>query len=313
MAVVLLFIDGVGLGEEQDHNPWFACPTPHLEGLLGGRSLVRGATGQHREDVWLVETDARLGVPGLPQSATGQAAIFTGKNAPKLMGEHQSGLPFQRLRRLVRADNLYLQCEARGYRGTFANCYTQDYFDRPSTKRGWVSVSTVAIQSAQEPIRMMPDLLADQAVYHDLTRWTLARKDAAVPEIQPEEAAEHLLSLAATADLVVHEYFLSDLAGHRQDRELIRRVIQDVDRFIGTLAQYKHREDVIVLVSDHGNSEDFRVSTHTSNPVPTLIIGPADVPQSTEGWNLTCITPWLLEQVERDRNRKEKKGGISHG
>lgn len=86
MSVFLLFIDGVGLGECEDWNPWYREPTPHLEKRLGGTSLTREAVGRHSKNCLLLSTDAKLGVEGLPQSATGQATIFTGRNAPKAMG-----------------------------------------------------------------------------------------------------------------------------------------------------------------------------------------------------------------------------------
>ncbi|BCU83052.1 metalloenzyme [Polycladomyces abyssicola] len=303
LAVILLFIDGVGLGEESDHNPWYVRPTPHIDRLLGGRSLVRSAVGQIGSDMVLLETDASLGVPGLPQSATGQATIFTGRNAPKAMGAHQSGLPFQRLRKWVQADNIYLQMERQGWRATFLNCYTPEYFQRPATRRGWVSVSTAALLSSREPVRMLSDLLAGKGVYHDLTRWTLARTIPDVPVIEPETAADHLLDVARQYDLVIHEYFLSDLAGHKQNEELMQTVIDHYDRWLGALVDRKQTDDVIVLVSDHGNSEDIRVSTHTNNPVPTWIIGDAhtwrEIPH--QKWDLTCIVPLLLRLVEKRR------------
>lgn len=108
MSVLLLFIDGVGLGDDAAYNPWAALPTPSLNDLLSGKSLTKAAVGRHGDGVLLLETDARLGVDGLPQSATGQATIFTGRNAPKFLERHMSGLPFKRLRQFVREDNLYL-------------------------------------------------------------------------------------------------------------------------------------------------------------------------------------------------------------
>ena len=300
MSVIMLFIDGVGLGDEVSDNPWFTLPTPHLNRLLGGKSLTRSAVGRPTESTLLLETDATLGVAGLPQSATGQATIFTGRNAPAAMGRHLSGLPFRRLREWVKRDNVYLHFEGRGKRATFLNAYSEEYFNLPTTRRGWVSVSTAAIQSAREPMRMMEDLLAGRAVYHDLTRRTLAGRRPDISEISPEEAAHHTLATAWDYDLAVHEFFLSDLAGHRQDTELIAWVVNTYDRFLGELIRQKREEDVVVLVSDHGNSEDFRVKTHTMNAVPTLIIGPSRRLDAIEpeGWDLTAIAPLLIRMAE---------------
>lgn len=299
MSVIMLFIDGVGLGDEIPDNPWFTVPTPHLDRILDGHSLTKSAVGRPTESTLLIATDATLGVSGLPQSATGQATIFTGRNAPAAMGRHLSGLPFRRLREWVKRDNVYLQFERRGKKATFLNSYSEEYFNLPTTRRGWVSVSTAAIQSAREPLRMMEDLLSGRAVYHDLTRRTLVGRHPGISEIAPEEAAHHLLETAWDYDLAVHEFFLSDLAGHRQDTELISWVVTTYDRFLGELIRQRRKDDVVVLVSDHGNSEDFRVKTHTMNPVPTMIIGPPGRLDAidTEGWDLTAIAPLLIQMA----------------
>nr|WP_232345317.1 alkaline phosphatase family protein [Paenactinomyces guangxiensis] len=297
----MLFIDGVGLGDHAPYNPWVTHPTPNLCDLLGGNSLSERGAGVYGSDVLLLKTDATLGVEGIPQSATGQAAIFTGRNAPAAMGLHMSGLPFRRLREWVKEDNIYRQFRQKGWRSTFANCYTNEYFERPATKRGWVSVTTAAIQSVDEPLRYLPDLLAGSAVYHDLTRCTLRRFLPEISEIEPEQAAQDLWNIARDYHLVVHEFFLSDRAGHKQEPELVSWVIENYDRFLGRLVQLKRPGDTIVLVSDHGNSEDLRVKTHTKNPVPTLIIGDrgAVCEQETEKWDLTHIVPLLHRLVQR--------------
>lgn len=303
MAVILLFIDGVGLGEAAEYNPWVTYATPHLSRLLGDQPLTKQAVGEHGTDVRLLATDATLGVGGIPQSATGQATIFTGRNAPIAMGLHMSGLPFRRLREWVEQDNIYLQFERKGWRATFANSYTKEYFERPATKRGWISVTTATIRSSHEPMRDLSDLLAGNAVYHDLTRRTLRKYLPELEEITPEQAAVDLWHVAESAHLTVHEFFLSDLAGHKQDPELVAWVIEHYDRFLGELVKRKAPQDTIVLVSDHGNSEDLRVKTHTQNPVPTLIIGDReavqDFPQSS--WDLTCIVPLVHHLVERQK------------
>jgi 2,3-bisphosphoglycerate-independent phosphoglycerate mutase len=122
-----------------------------------------------------------------------------------------------------------------------------------------------------------------------------------VDEITPETAAEHLTRLGHDHDLVVHEFFLSDRAGHKHDPELVRWVVETLDRFLGAMLRLRQHQDTIVLVSDHGNMEDLRVRTHTMNPVPTLVVG--DVGAIEDGqvaeWNLCSIAPLLQRLVER--------------
>ncbi|HEY9807154.1 MAG TPA: hypothetical protein V6D04_11335, partial [Candidatus Obscuribacterales bacterium] len=86
---IFLFLDGVGLGAAKATNPLAAIAAmPFLAKLLG-RPLVAGQT-THQAQVLCQAIDATLGVPGLPQSATGQTALFTGCNAPAFLGRHQS-------------------------------------------------------------------------------------------------------------------------------------------------------------------------------------------------------------------------------
>ncbi|MFD1427587.1 hypothetical protein [Kroppenstedtia sanguinis] len=317
MSVFLLFIDGVGLGERADWNPWYTESTPHLEQTLGGMPLIREAVGGHGKNSLLLSTDAKLGVEGLPQSATGQATIFTGRNGPQAMGEHQRGLPFRRLREWVEQDNLYHQAEAGGWKATFSNSYSQDYFELPTTRRGWISVSTATMLSSGQPLRMLDRLIQGRAVHHDLTRRSLVEKNPEVPVIEPELAGRHLLGLGRDYDVVVHEFFLTDLAGHRRDSTLAGQVIREYDRFFGEVVLGLREEDTVVLVSDHGNSEDLRRNTHTFHPVPTLVVGAgADAASrfaaERQVWDLTGITPLLLHLLEQtDRKREER--GEGHG
>lgn len=305
ITVMMLFIDGVGLGDQASYNPWTTYDTPNIRQLLSGESLSKNAVGKHGDSVWLLETDAQLGVEGIPQSATGQATIFTGKNAPQFVGTHMSGFPLKRLREWVMKDNIYKQFERRGFRATFANSYTNDFFERPATKRGWISVSTAAILSSGQPLRMLPELLAGKAVFHDITRRALKRYQPEIDEIEPEEAAKHMWAIAEENDLVIHEFFLSDYAGHKQNDELMAWVIETYDRFLGELIRLKTDGDTLVLVSDHGNSEDMRTPMHTQNLVPTLVVGDVAVINEFDDkhWDLTMIVPLLTRLVERSQNK----------
>ena len=78
MKIVFLFIDGVGLRDPAPDNPVNPEVCPTLCRLIGRHS---------------VPIDANLIVDGLPQSATGQATMFTGVNAPVFMGRHCEGFP----------------------------------------------------------------------------------------------------------------------------------------------------------------------------------------------------------------------------
>jgi hypothetical protein len=49
MKVLLLFIDGVGLGEDTETNPFSVLTLPHLTKLLGGRKLLSNLPAFQRD------------------------------------------------------------------------------------------------------------------------------------------------------------------------------------------------------------------------------------------------------------------------
>ena len=84
--VIFLFLDGVGLGnDDPDTNPLARAHLPTLHDLLDGAPLTAASGQVSTTQATLTPLDARLGVPGRPQSATGQAALLTGRNAPQLV------------------------------------------------------------------------------------------------------------------------------------------------------------------------------------------------------------------------------------
>ena len=91
MRIILFFIDGLGLAAADDKNPLAAAPMPCLRSLLGGQPLTLEAVGTNKEKATLLALNATLGVPGEPQSATGQTTLFTGINAPQAVGRHVRG------------------------------------------------------------------------------------------------------------------------------------------------------------------------------------------------------------------------------
>src|SRR5512137_1241571 len=94
MRVLFLFLDGVGLGpNDPNTNPLAQAAMPNLSRLLDGQRLVVGETPQVTDRATVVALDACLGVPGTPQSATGQATLLTGRNVPAEIGYHYGPKP----------------------------------------------------------------------------------------------------------------------------------------------------------------------------------------------------------------------------
>ena len=138
IPTLLVFVDGVGLAPAGPDNPLATAATPTLEAWLGG-PLVAESVGRARPAV-LGALDATLGVDGLPQSATGQTALFTGVNAAGEIGRHVSAFPGTRLRRLIRRHGLLGRLRAAGHEVAFANAYSKSYLERfesGAARRGW--------------------------------------------------------------------------------------------------------------------------------------------------------------------------------
>ena len=93
----LIFVDGVGVGRRDAAvNPLARVPS-----LL---SHFADGTGELLpRDAAVARVDACLGIAGRPQSATGQATLFTGVNAAAHLGQHLHGFPNAKLRQLLAA------------------------------------------------------------------------------------------------------------------------------------------------------------------------------------------------------------------
>src|ERR1041385_7132903 len=165
-SVLLFFIDGLGIGTRGPHNPLDglsdAEPLAIFQEDIVGAALVaardratlvaarsRAGTSPAPTVVYdgiVVATDARLGVEGRPQSASGQTTILTGVNAPAAIGAHKQGFPNQALLDIIREHSIFLQLKNRGIESlSFANPYTDQFLER---RPRWISATTAAVEAA---------------------------------------------------------------------------------------------------------------------------------------------------------------------
>ncbi len=273
--ILFIFADGLGLGPAGEHNPFSRASTPFLRSLLGGPLTLERV--QQRDNLVLKALDAQLGVEGIPQSATGQTALFTGINAPALVNAHLHAWPTGSLVELLQEHNFLKKAKELGFRVTFANAYTPVYFElvesgkRPHSATSWLTIS------AGIPFRTLEDLKAGRAVYWDIIHEYIVNylKIPGIEKIEPEEAGRNLARLAEEYDLVLFETFLLDLAGHRKLPWSVEETLNLFDRFLSGALESKTHSFTLILTSDHGNIEDDSVKIHTVNPVPLLAVGPA--------------------------------------
>jgi 2,3-bisphosphoglycerate-independent phosphoglycerate mutase len=289
----MVFVDGIGLGDpDPATNPLVRAETPTFRRLLG-RPLA-GLTAVRTQAATLVPLDAQLGVPGLPQSATGQATILTGENAPALVGRHVTAYPTVALRALLEARGLFTRLRRLGTGAALANAYSPEYFEAVAGRR--LRHAAIALNALQAglTLRGVDDVRAGQAVFHDLTNARLRAFGHAVPLVTPEHAGRVLAGVAVGQPFTLFEFFETDLAGHGRVRDRVG-VVERLDRFFGaTLDATDLDETLVLMTSDHGNLEDERTDGHTSNPVPALLVGAGAGGLAERLHDLTDLAPACL-------------------
>jgi 2,3-bisphosphoglycerate-independent phosphoglycerate mutase len=288
MSILLIFIDGIGIGSRGHHNPLTVLQSEFF-------SIFQGERLSLPFDGSVSETDARLGIDGLPQSATGQTAILTGVNAAKLIGRHLHGYPSPRLKQALAEHSIYKKLIAQGRSVTFANAYTRSYVDNPPR---FISATTVAAQSAGVRLRMLEDLQAGSAVSHDFTNRFLIERGLKVDPCTPELAGERLARLAASHDFTLYEHFITDRIGHLQRHDLAVDHLRSLTRFVRAVLETADlSRQTVIVTSDHGNIEDLSTRSHTLNPVATLGFGPLRHFICSRVRSLTDITPAIVEAL----------------
>lgn len=259
MKQLFIFVDGLGIAPPADDNPVRPEVCPALCELMEAHA---------------VPLDACLGVEGIPQSATGQATLFCGRNAAAFMGRHVTGFPGPTLRAFVEESNVFTMLKAAGRRSRFADAYLIDSPDELRARR-FRSVTTTAALTVPETISRRADLLANQALLHDITRESLLSNGYDGPVITPKEAADHLVQIAIGYDYTLFEYFLTDQVGHSGNYDAACAILRILDAFLGELVPYANEMGIsVALSSDHGNIESIGHKTHTFNKVPLIATGP---------------------------------------
>lgn len=282
--VALLFIDGVGVAAKTPETNPLAEREFLLSQFQGGAGVALPRGGVR------LDVDATFDVPGRPQSASNQTALYTGLPAPRLIGAHVLGYPTKPLARLLADSSIVKTLVAHQRTVTFANAYPVGYLDalglprRPGTRGAFElppklkrrlrpSASTLAFSAAAVPLRTLDDADEGRALTHDIDGRHAGRRRFEVPRRSPEEAAAIFWALAE--DFTLFEHSLADEAGHAQDRELALETLETFDRFAREIVRLMPDDAQVLICSDHGNVEDLSTRNHTLNPVAVLSFGRA--------------------------------------
>src|SRR5690606_27072331 len=210
--IVLLFLDGVGIGPAlPERNPFAVAQLSVLDRLLGGSRLGAeeiGEGGIRRPGALALPIDATLGTPGLPQSGTGQTTLLTGRNAAAEVGRHFGPwVPTPLRPQLVRTSIFRLALDA-GVAVAFANAHP-DHQLRPgepgSRRPGALSL---AAAGAGLLTRGIDDVRAGRSLASSITNTSWRRYvDADAPEIDAASAGALLASIADAHDFTVFAHY----------------------------------------------------------------------------------------------------------
>lgn len=263
----MIFVDGLGIGErDRTRNPIASFPEGRLAVFSSGPLPLEGIS---------LGLDATLGVEGLPQSATGQTALLTGKNAARIIDRHLFGFPNKKLRQVIMEFSLSRRLVDAGLTAAFLNAYRPLFFDLGEAI--WnkpLSVTTWNNKAAGLPFFSLRDVIEERAIYNEFTNAALREKGFDLPLFTPAQAGAIVARQSREYDFLLFEYFRTDTAGHAQEMEQAVGEIEKLELFLeAVLAEIDLDETVVLVTSDHGNIEDLSVRTHTMNPALTRLWG----------------------------------------
>jgi 2,3-bisphosphoglycerate-independent phosphoglycerate mutase len=276
MRVLFIFLDGIGLGENNpETNPFARAKMPNLNRLLDGRSLLKDAAPFYGEHASLLAVDPAVGVSGLPQSATGQAILLTGLNIPAELGYHYGPKPNPEVAAYLKEATLFSRFVKEGKRAALLNAYPPRYFDGIDSGKRLYSSIPLGVTNAGLPLFKHDDLFAGSALSADFTGegWRNMLGFSEAPVMEPAQAGRKLSTLAKVYDFSLFEYWASDYAGHKQQMDNAIQLMETFDRVLGGLTEEWDDDGLILVTSDHGNMENLSTRKHTDANVPALVIG----------------------------------------
>jgi len=202
--ILLLFLDGVGIGGEE-HNPFFNSNLPVLANLLNGKIPRLRVSAVQNKQVSLKQINATLGVPGLPQSGTGQTSLLTGINAQRLIGKHFGPYLHSALKPVIEEKNIFRQLGELGKKCFYANAFPHQYFDYIANKKRVTAIPHAWLTSGNL-LNDHKSLESGISLSADITnqRWHMMGYPG-MPVIPAEEAGRRLVKLTGQYDFVLYE------------------------------------------------------------------------------------------------------------
>lgn len=310
MRVLMIFLDGVGIGRRDPAvNPFFAAKLSTFRSIVAGEIPSLGRAHIHTSHSTVLPLNATLGVAGLPQSGTGQTALFTGENGARIIGKHFGPYPYSTLRPLIVERNIFRRLRQRRKHPIFANAYPRRFFEYAERHPTRLTVTTYSCMKSGVPLLNGDDLAAGRGISADITGagWHSLGYPT-LPVITPTIGGKRLVRLLDNHDFVLFEYWKTDKAGHSQQMAEAVDVLDQLDELLkGVLEAIDLRRHLLFITSDHGNMEDLGTKSHTRHPVPAVMYGhrQGELAERLEGSqgrgpSLCDVAPALLSMLTED-------------
>ena len=273
--IVFIFWDGVGLGTRA-YNPFLAADMPFLDDLLDGQRPLSVSPSAMTDQAAAFGVDACLGIDGRPQSATGQAALISGRNAPEMLGQHFGPKPNASIRALLDRENVFAELVKAGLGVASANAYPPPYFEGINSGRRLLSAIPYALRKADLSLGTVDTYKLGQAISGTITGsdWQKHLGMLDVPVHTPENAGAIVGRRSQEVNFLFYEHWVTDVLGHR--RQFAEAVVhfEMLDCFLRGLTRSVDLARTLILVgSDHGNVEDCSHGRHTLHPALGLAWG----------------------------------------
>lgn len=298
-STLMIFLDGVGIGEyDHSKNIFFKRRFKFLENIFGKIPSLENQNISV-DGKYIFPVDACMGIPGLPQSGTGQTSIFCGINAPQMIGQHFGPYPYSTLIPEIKAKNIFKTFLDRNYKVSFVNAYPKIFFDYINSGRKRLSVTSLSCLLTGVRLKTATDLRRGNALSAEIdnARW-FSKLGYTIPVIKPETAAKRLFKICRQNHFTLFEYFLTDHIGHGRIADIEDYTLNVLDDFLYFIITNLPEDISLVICSDHGNIEDRSFKGHTRNPALAITAGYRAEELSIKIKFLYDIKPAILEMYD---------------
>jgi bisphosphoglycerate-independent phosphoglycerate mutase (AlkP superfamily) len=147
-------------------------------------------------------------------------------------------------------------------------------------------------------LRNREDLQQGQAISALFSNDHWPEPNVVLPSLTAYQAGEQLANLSTSYTLTFFEFWYSDILGHKLEREASIEMLGQLDAFLaGVLTRLDLAKTLLLVVSDHGNFEDWTTKKHTTNPALTILAGNDVARLAPRLRTLVDIKPLVLDYL----------------